>query len=70
MYPKHRKSILNQITERLKSGKRCVLISTSLVEAGIDLDFQTVYRQRLDWIQSLKLPEDVTERANIVANER
>lgn len=45
MYPKHRKRILNQITERLKSGKRCVLISTSLVEAGIDLDFQTVYRQ-------------------------
>lgn len=45
MYPKHRKRILAQIGERLKQKKKCILISTSLVEAGVDLDFCHVYRQ-------------------------
>ena len=46
MYPKHRKKILAQIKERMSDkSKSCVLISTSLVEAGIDLDFNSVYRQ-------------------------
>lgn len=45
MYPKHRKRVLETIRKRLYEGKRCVLISTSLVEAGVDLDFETVYRQ-------------------------
>lgn len=45
MYPAHRKRALNEIRERLKKQKRCVVVSTSLVEAGVDLDFQTVYRQ-------------------------
>ena len=45
MYPIHRRRTLDMIRERLDSGKRCILISTSLVEAGVDLDFQTVYRQ-------------------------
>lgn len=45
MYPKHRKAQLDMIRKRLKSGMRCIVIATSLVEAGVDLDFQTVYRQ-------------------------
>ena len=45
MYPQHRKRILSKIREQLIQGEKCVLISTSLVEAGVDLDFQTVYRQ-------------------------
>lgn len=45
MYPKHRRRKLEQIRERLKSGKRCIVIATSLVEAGVDLDFGTVYRE-------------------------
>lgn len=45
MYPAHRKRVLNEIRERLQKQKRCVVVSTSLVEAGVDLDFQTVYRQ-------------------------
>lgn len=52
MYPKHRKRVLNKIKERLDeirsqehTKKRCIVISTSLVEAGVDLDFAHVYRQ-------------------------
>lgn len=45
MYPAHRKKILNDIRARLQRQERCVVVSTSLVEAGVDLDFQTVYRQ-------------------------
>lgn len=45
MYPKHRKRVLEKIRKRLNSSKKCLLISTSLVEAGVDLDFAHVYRQ-------------------------
>lgn len=45
MYPKHRKGVLEIIRMRLCEKKKCIVISTSLVEAGVDLDFQSVYRQ-------------------------
>lgn len=45
MYSVHRKQRLKEIRKHMKEGKRCIVISTSLVEAGVDLDFQTVYRQ-------------------------
>lgn len=45
MYPKHRKRVLKKIRERLKNNEKCIVISTSLVEAGVDLDFTRVYRQ-------------------------
>lgn len=45
MYPIHRKRTLEKIRERLSTGEKCIVIATSLVEAGVDLDFQTVYRQ-------------------------
>lgn len=45
MYPKHRKRVLDQIRNSMDGGGKCVVIATSLVEAGVDLDFQTVYRQ-------------------------
>ena len=45
MYPEHRKRLLREIRDRLKEGKTCRLIATSLVEAGVDFDFQMVYRE-------------------------
>lgn len=45
MYPVHRKRVLDKIRKRLRENKKCIIISTSLVEAGVDLDFQSVYRE-------------------------
>jgi CRISPR-associated endonuclease/helicase Cas3 len=44
MYPAHRRRVLENIRTRLKEKKKCCVISTSLVEAGVDLDFPVVYR--------------------------
>jgi CRISPR-associated endonuclease/helicase Cas3 len=44
MYPKHRRRILENIRTHLKDKKPCRVISTSLVEAGVDLDFPVVFR--------------------------
>ncbi len=45
MRPIDRKKVLQDIRERLKKGEVCRVISTSLVEAGVDVDFPTVYRE-------------------------
>jgi len=44
MYPEHRKEVLTEIKKRLKEGSSCRVISTSLIEAGVDVDFPVVYR--------------------------
>ncbi|BDP43474.1 CRISPR-associated helicase/endonuclease Cas3 (plasmid) [Deinococcus aetherius] len=44
MCPVHRKRELASIRERLKAGLPCRVVSTQLIEAGIDVDFPRVYR--------------------------
>lgn len=44
MVPHHRKRVLAIIRHRLRRGKPCRVISTQLIEAGVDVDFPTVYR--------------------------
>ena len=45
MTPRHRRNILNIVKTRLKAGLPCRMISTSLIEAGVDVDFPVVYRE-------------------------
>lgn len=44
MYPDHRARALATIRERVAGGDPCIVVATSLVEAGVDLDFPVVYR--------------------------
>jgi CRISPR-associated endonuclease/helicase Cas3 len=44
MYPAHRSRVLATIRERLNQGLDCRVVSTSLIEAGVDMDFPAVYR--------------------------
>ena len=46
MYPAHRRRILDEIRRRLRDGLPCRVVSTSLIEAGVDVDFPAVYRER------------------------
>ena len=45
MYPAHRKAVLAEIRRRLHEGLPCRVVSTSLIEAGVDVDFPAVYRE-------------------------
>ena len=40
----HRARTLEQIHQRLQSGGPCRVVSTQLIEAGVDVDFPVVYR--------------------------
>jgi CRISPR-associated endonuclease/helicase Cas3 len=40
----HRRAILAEVKRRLTTGEPCRVIATSLVEAGVDLDFPRVWR--------------------------
>ena len=44
MIPQDRKTVLAAIRERLQAGQECRVISTSLIEAGVDVDFPVVFR--------------------------
>lgn len=46
MYPEHRRKKLKKIRELLDdpSNPPCIVISTSLIEAGVDISFPVVYR--------------------------
>lgn len=44
--PIDRKKRLTEIRERLATGKPCRVVSTSMIEAGVDVDFPEVWRER------------------------
>lgn len=44
MHSKHRRKVLSEVKEKLKRAEKVILIATSLVEAGVDIDFPMVMR--------------------------
>lgn len=44
MCPAHRRAKLDEIRKALEDNKPCIVISTQLIEAGVDVDFPSVYR--------------------------
>jgi CRISPR-associated endonuclease/helicase Cas3 len=44
MCAKHRSKVLAEVRQQLKDGLPCRLVSTSLIEAGVDIDLPTVLR--------------------------
>ena len=45
MYPEHRKQVIAEIKRKLETEEDCRVVSTSLIEAGIDLDFPVVFKE-------------------------
>ena len=43
--PKHRKKIIKTIRQRLLEKKRTILVSTQVIEAGVDVDFDFGFRE-------------------------
>ena len=45
LIPVQRQAMLDEIRRRLAGGMLCRVVSTSLIEAGVDVDFPAVYRE-------------------------
>jgi CRISPR-associated endonuclease/helicase Cas3 len=46
MVPAHRTHVLSTIRKRLNDGDSCRVVSTSMIEAGVDVDFPIAYREQ------------------------
>jgi CRISPR-associated endonuclease/helicase Cas3 len=50
----HRREILDGVRGRLKDKQACRVIATSLIEAGVDVDFPKVWRAETGWDQIMQ----------------
>lgn len=45
MCPVHRSERISEIKNKLKNNENCMVVSTQLIEAGVDIDFPVVFRE-------------------------
>ncbi len=45
MCPAHRTGVVAAIRQKLAAGEPCLVVSTQVIEAGVDVDFPVVYRE-------------------------
>ncbi len=50
----HRRTVLEDARIRLKRGLPCRVVATSLIEAGVDVDFPKVWRAEAGWEQVMQ----------------
>ena len=62
MCASHRLRVLDKIRLRLTAGESCHVVSTQLVEAGVDVDFPLVLRALAPLIPLSRLPGALTVR--------
>lgn len=43
--PKHREKIIENVSKKLKANMKVILVSTQVIEAGVDLDFDCGFRE-------------------------
>ncbi len=45
MCPAHRTERIDVIKGKIKNDEKCIVVSTQLIEAGVNIDFPVVYRE-------------------------
>ena len=46
MCPSHRRKTITEIKDKLSKSEKCTVISTQVIEAGVDIDFPVVFREK------------------------
>ncbi len=62
LYAAHRKEVIAEIRKALLHKEKIIVVSTQLIEAGIDFDFSCVIRALAGKDSIVQRREDVTER--------
>ena len=64
--PAHRRVVIEQVKKRLRDGLPCRVVATQCIEAGVDLDFDSVFRALWPrWNQSFRRQDVAIETAAI-----
>lgn len=69
MYPAHRKAVLKEIRKKLADGETCRVAATSLIEAGVDVDFPAVFREEAGLDSVLQAAGRCNREGNLGADE-
>jgi CRISPR-associated endonuclease/helicase Cas3 len=67
--PKNREEIITKISNRLKNKEKIILISTQVVEAGVDLDFDCGFREFSPFYSIIQTAGRVNRENRIINKE-